>query len=145
MHQFLIRRLSEFNDPNSEAQLRTLEEMLSSVEASACGDPEFDALLQLFERFPEHDGFGIFWSILHLLEACPGYEGALVRSVLRKPVEFNLTMVNRLLNAEIHQVNGQSLAALLASAEQSGEAGARAKQLARSFIEHHSTRTGAGA
>ena len=50
-------------------------------------------------------------------------EAALVRSVRRKPVEFNLTMVNRLLNAGIHEVNEHPLAALLVSAEQSGESG----------------------
>jgi hypothetical protein len=145
MHQVLTRGLAEFNDPNSEAQLHQLEELLSSVEPSACGQPEFDALLQLYERFPEHDGFGVFWSVLHFLEACSGYEEALVRSVLREPVEFNLTMVNRLLNAGTHEINGQSLVALLISAEQSSEAGERAKQVARHFIEHFAAHGGAGA
>ena len=142
MQQALAHRLSEFTDPSSEAQLRLLEEILSSVGHSACSEPEYDALLQVFERFPEHDGFGVFWSILHFLEACPGYEAALVRSVRRKPVEFNLTMVNRLLNAGIHEVNEHPLAALLVSAEQSGESGERAKQLARRFMERLAAKVG---
>jgi len=141
----LARELSEFTDPNSESQLLRLEELLSSLDPSACGEPEFTALLQVFERFPEHDGFGVFWSILHLLEACAGYEEALVRSVRQKPVEFNLTMVNRLLNTGVSEVNGQSLERLLASAAQSEEVDKRARQVARSFMQRVVARGGAGA
>lgn len=145
MQRSFARELSEFTDPNSESQLRRLEELLSSLEPSACGEAELTALLQVFERFPEHDGFGVFWSILHLLEACTGYEEALVRSVRRKPVAFNLTMVNRLLNAGVREVGGQPLDGLLASAERSEEADQRAKQVARSFMQRLAAGGGAGA
>jgi hypothetical protein len=145
MQRLLLQGLQDFTDPNSEAQLRDLEELLSSVEPAACGKPEFEALLQVFERFPKSDGYGVFWSILHLLEACSGYEEALVHSVQRKPVEFNLTMVNRLANAGVINVNGQSLAALLASAADSKQAGKRAKQVANRFIERLAARGGADA
>jgi hypothetical protein len=145
MQRSLVHELSEFTDPNSETQLRRLEELLSSLDPSACGEAEFEALLEVFERFPEHDGFGVFWSIVHLLEACTGYEQELVRSVRRKPVEFNLTMINRLLNAGVPEVGGQPLDGLLASAEESHEADQRARQVARGFMQRLAARGGAGA
>src|ERR1700723_1101145 len=52
-------------------------------------------LLAVFERFPEDDGAGVFWSILHGLEALTGYEPALVRSVQKRPSEFGVLMVGR--------------------------------------------------
>ena len=145
MQHSLPLSLRNFTDPHSEVQLRELEESLSSVEPSVCGQPEFEALLQVFERFPDDDGYGIFWSIVHLLEACSGYEEALVQSVHRRPVEFNLTMVNRLLNVGVLNVNGQSLASLLAFAAESELAGERAKQLAQQFIQRLAAPGGAGA
>ena len=57
--------------PAAKLQLRLLEEILSSVGHSACSEPEYDALLGI-RALSRHDGFGVFWSILHFLEACPG-------------------------------------------------------------------------
>jgi hypothetical protein len=55
-------------------------------------------LLAVFERFPEDDGAGAFWTILHGLESLRGYEPALIASVQRKPSDFGVIMVGRLLN-----------------------------------------------
>ena len=56
----LSSSLSRFNDPGSEAQLRDLQDVLSTINPSECGQPEFDALLHVFERFPADDGYGSF-------------------------------------------------------------------------------------
>src|SRR5688500_5761862 len=43
------------------------------------GHPEqaIPELLSVFERYPEEEGFGVAWSVLHGLEALPNYEPAL--------------------------------------------------------------------
>jgi hypothetical protein len=145
MHSSLAQELLAFTEPNSEAQLRRLEEALASVDPSRCGDAEFEALLSVFERFPESDGFGVFWSIVHLLEACSGYEPVLLASVARKPVEFNLLMVNRLLNSGIREVHGQSLVQLLSSVRERENATARSRKVAQDFLEYQQARGGSGA
>jgi hypothetical protein len=111
----LVEALEAFTDPHSEAQLQALDAAVQAINASSCGNTEIDALLGVFERFPEADGFGVFWGILHALEALEGYEPPLFASVQRKPCEFNVLMVNRLLNAGISEIEGQPLADLLIS------------------------------
>ena len=66
-------------------------------------------LLGVFERYPEDDGFGVAWSVLHGLESLPNYEPELLRSVARQPSEFGVMMLGRLLNAGRHDVDGVSL------------------------------------
>ncbi|MBI3350135.1 MAG: hypothetical protein HY020_23355 [Burkholderiales bacterium] len=132
----LVDRLGSFANPHDEAQLRELDETVGLVQVDACGEAEIRAMLSVFERLPDEDGYGVFWSILHCLEKCPGYEPLLVESALRAPVEFNLSMVNRLLNSGITEVSGQSLLGVLQSAAASSEASGSTKEFARNFIEH---------
>lgn len=70
-------------------------------------------LLGVFERFPRHDGYEVFWSLLHHVERLPGYASALIASVRRVPNEMGLTMVERLLNGGISMVDGVDLQVLL--------------------------------
>ncbi len=93
-----IESLLAFVDPEGDGQLEALDAVLASMDPMTANDAELDALFGIFERFPEHDGFGVFWSILHFLEACPDCESAMLRSVMRKPVAFNVMMINRLIN-----------------------------------------------
>ena len=131
----LADKLLQVTSAEDEAQLQQLERIVGSLNPSECTSTEFVALLQVFERFPESDGFGIFWSIVHFLEACAGYEPLLLASVRRKPVEFNVLMVNRLLNAGTIEVEGQSLLALLESAATNGKATEGARRSAESFVK----------
>ena len=57
-------------------------------------------LLGVFERFPESEGCGVFWSIIHGLEALPEFEIDLYQSIKRKPSTCGFTMVLRILNSE---------------------------------------------
>jgi hypothetical protein len=136
MRSALAAAVERFTLPQDEAQLQALEQALGAVVPASCGQEELALLLGVFERFPGEDGFGIFWSIVHLLEATAGYEPALVSSVLRKPVEFNLLMVNRLLNAGVVLVEGQSLLSLLHVVASREDASPRAREEARRFIEY---------
>ena len=67
----------------------------------------------ILERFPEGDGAGVLWSVVHGVEALPGYEPELVRSVRRGPSELGVAMVGRLLNAGMSEVGSVSLVSLL--------------------------------
>jgi hypothetical protein len=129
----LTDAIDRFASVEDEAQLRELEENLSKFVPSRCGEAEFCSLLAVFERFPDEDGFGVFWSIVHLLEACNGYESFVAQSVLRKPSEFNVVMINRLVNRGVTSVEGQSLFALLASVGSNPAASARATACARTL------------
>jgi hypothetical protein len=75
------------------------------------GHPEqaIPELLSVFERYPEEDGFGVIWGVLHGLESLPNYERELLRSLARQPSEFGVCMLGRLLNAGIQEVGGISL------------------------------------
>lgn len=81
------------------------------VELWQAGHPEqaIPELLGLFERYPEEDGYGVMWSVLHGLESLPNYEPELLRSLARQPSEFGVRMVGRLLNAGMRDVGDVSL------------------------------------
>ena len=66
-------------------------------------------LLSVFERYPEEDGFGVAWTVLHGLESLRNYEPELLRSLARQASEFGILMVGRLINAGIREVGGVSL------------------------------------
>lgn len=136
MSQSLIQAISQFTHAHDEAQLRALEEAIGATRRETLGVPEFKAMLSIFERFPEDDGYGIFWSIVHLLEACDGYEPSLLESVVRSAGEFNLLMVNRLINGGVSEVAGESLLRVLASVVNNPLAVASARTWAQQFIEY---------
>ena len=136
MTQSLSEAAEWFTDPHDELQLHRLDELLQSAAAQSFGHNEYRALLGIFERFPTEDGFGVFWGIIHCLESCSGYEPDLIASVLRKPVEFNVLMVNRLLNAGILNIDGQSLVSVLASVASNPAATHDAKVSAEQFISY---------
>jgi len=70
-------------------------------------------LLGVFERFPRHDGYEVFWTVLHHIETLPGYESALIASVRRVPNEMGLTLLRRLLNSGVSRFDGVDLEGLL--------------------------------
>lgn len=136
----LVQELEAFTDSQSEVQLQMLDATVQEIDASTCGRAEIDALLGVFERFPEVDGFGVFWGILHRLESVEGYESQLVASVQRTPCEFNVLMVIRLLNAGITQIEGQPLKGLLVSVLSNPRATTQAIYDAKLYL----SRTGGG-
>ncbi|HEX3159728.1 MAG TPA: hypothetical protein VHQ45_14505, partial [Gemmatimonadaceae bacterium] len=78
MQSTLVAAIERFTSPRDEKQLQELELALGAVAPASCTQAEFSLLLGILERFPDDDGSGVFWSIVHLLEATSGYEPALV-------------------------------------------------------------------
>ncbi|MGB4812665.1 MAG: hypothetical protein WBP13_09360 [Methylophilaceae bacterium] len=130
----LILQLKAISSLEDENQLKQLQSILDAIKPEECNSYIFTALFDIFERFPESDGYGLCWSILHLLEACKGYEPFLIASVLRKPVEFNVLMINRQINGGIKDIDGQNLFELLQSVASNDKATSDAKDWANHFI-----------
>lgn len=66
-------------------------------------------LLEVFERFPEEDGAGVLWSIVHGLEHFKTYEIELIESLNRQPSEMGLLMLRRIKNTGTRTVGGIDL------------------------------------
>jgi hypothetical protein len=106
----IIQDIDDFMPVNDE--WKSLDELIEE----ACGANDrrlVKSLLGLFERFPDHDGYGVFWSIVHGLEAIGGYETDLASSVLSKPHELSVLMLNRMLNGGIHTIDGRPIIEIL--------------------------------
>ena len=69
----------------------------------ASGDVEhLDVWFRLYERYPDSDGYGVFWTILHGIEHVMFSPTGLLlivnRSLQRKPTYFPLLIVSRMRN-----------------------------------------------
>ena len=53
-------------DPDAAEQLRAFDQALMRFASDEPADVR--AGFAVFERFPEHDGFGVFWALLLALE-----------------------------------------------------------------------------
>jgi hypothetical protein len=132
--------LSWFDSPDDEGQLRRLDELVQGLSVLKPIPQDFEELLSVFERFPGHDGFGVFWGIVHCLEHFQGYEAALLESVRRAPGDFNLTMVNRMLNGGITHVENDSLIEVLETVAASENASREVRDTARDFFAYQSAK-----
>ena len=129
--------LDSLTDPADEAQLARLDQSLQAfVRISSREKTELlPSLLGVFERFPTDDGYGVFWNILHAVEAIEGCEPAVVASVRARPAEFNVLLVGRLLNAGTTEVTGVDLLSLLREVAESSEAPDEVREIAQLFSE----------
>lgn len=117
-----------------ESQLEALQIAIESVSGVQEPARAARAMLGVLERFPRSDGYGTFWSILHSLESIPGYERALIDSIRRRACEFNLLMVNRIINTGTTDVCGTSLLGLLQEVVDSREHDADAREAAARYL-----------
>jgi hypothetical protein len=120
-------------------QLKQLEAL--TVDYAGLFKPEAEAGLEiwfrLYERFPDDDGFGVCWSILHMIEGYhPVSDGFVVASVQRMPTEFPVMMVNRILNGGTKVVSPVDLLALLQSVAENTSCPDSIRETARGFVEH---------
>jgi hypothetical protein len=110
----VIQTLNRLQSMEDVSDIDTLDDCIERLKELPSPEASIDALFNIFERFPDKDGYGVFWSIVHLLETMPNlYKQKLVESVRRQPSEFSLDMVNRLLNGGIKEVNGERLIDIL--------------------------------
>lgn len=81
---------------------RPLDALLDELWASGdVGADVLPVLFGVFERFPEDDGAGVLWSIVHGIEALPiDYVPALRQSHQRNPSLMSDIMLSRAGNAQ---------------------------------------------
>src|SRR5690348_15723913 len=97
----ILRDIDQF-EPFPAGEWLRLEDLLSELwtttEISAACLP---ILFRVFERFPNDDGAGLFWSILHGVESTDlEYGGPLRESLSRQPSELGRIMLYRLEKAK---------------------------------------------
>jgi hypothetical protein len=119
-------------DPN---ELQRLDDAVQELLASENAELGLDALLRVLERFPNKDGYGIFWGILHGVEGFPDYEERLIESVRRQPSEFSLLMINRMLNTGMKEVKGINLLSVLKDVAMDERQPEELRKEARGFVE----------
>lgn len=116
---------------------RPLDDLFAELWATGEAGRHVPDLLAVMERFPDDDGAGVLWSVVHGVESLPGYEPELVRSLRRRPSFLGVTMVGRLLNAGVSRVNGLHLVALLREVAGSDAATERVRASAMPLVQRH--------
>lgn len=100
----IIKDIEEYAAVNGEWE--SLDDLID--EACNANDRRVvKPLLGLLERNQDHDGYGVCWSIVHGLESLSGYEKELAVSVLSKPHEMSVFMLNRMFNGGIQEIEGR--------------------------------------
>lgn len=89
-----------------------LEEILDSIYEANLEEKCLNSMFKIFERYPCEDN-DLLWGMLHGIEAVPNYENELLESIERQPSFFTTLMINRILNANISQIEGRSLMDIL--------------------------------
>jgi hypothetical protein len=137
----IILTLDTIGSVEDEFELKKLQGALDELFASGQAELGVDALLRIFERFPDKDCYGVFWSILHGLESLPGYEVRLVESIRRQPSEFSLLMINRILNGGQTRAGEVDLMGLLEEIAADPKYSTSVREEAREYIEWQRSRT----
>src|SRR5688572_21103710 len=108
----LLARIEAFRPDANDDNWRELDALVQALDADSSALP---TLLRVFERFPRHDGHGVFWAILHTIEAIEDYAPVLVEHVTRTPTEMGITMLQRLVTSNITHVGPIDVSSLIAT------------------------------
>lgn len=78
---------------------RRLDDLLDELWSEGVVEGQLPILFRVFERFPEEEGAGVFWSIVHGVESLTfDYEPFLKQSMARQPSLMGKLMLQRLAN-----------------------------------------------
>ena len=89
----VLNDIDQFNPVNGN-WLR-LEELFDELWKSGQPRKEIESALSVFEKFPEEDGSGVFWTLLHRIETLD-YEQKLYDSLKSRPSMMTLIMLSRI-------------------------------------------------
>lgn len=104
----IARDIAKFA-PAEDGNWRRLDDLLDELWGAGGPEQAIPEMLSVFERYPEEDGYGVMWSLVHGLEKLPNYEPALLLSLARQPSELGIAMVGRMLNSGVTEIGGVSL------------------------------------
>ena len=94
----ILELIDRFTPENGD--WRALDALLSELWQHTPSKDWVLPLLKIFERFPDEDGSGVMWSIIHGLEAIDGYEPILENSARQRPTWLKNVMRKRIENAK---------------------------------------------
>ena len=109
--QEIIQDINDFTPDNGN--WRGLDNLLDELWQTEDQEKEVRQLFALFERFPEDDGAGVLWSVLHGIETFKEYEQELLTSLNRQPSHLGIVMVKRILNTGTKVIAGIDLEKIL--------------------------------
>jgi len=91
----ILRDIEDFAPANGD--WRKLDGLLEELWAAGVREGQLPTLFQIFERYPDDDGTGVLWSIVHGVESLPlNYEPALRASIARHSSLMGRIMLERL-------------------------------------------------
>jgi hypothetical protein len=91
----VLRDIQEFSPV--EGNWRRLDELLDELWSAGATEGSLPILFGVFERFPQEDGAGVLWSIVHGVESLSfDYDPALRQSLQRTPSFMGKVMLQRL-------------------------------------------------
>jgi hypothetical protein len=90
-----------------------LENLIEQAFSSKNPSDYYVAIFNLFERFPEEDGSGVFWSAVHGMEKVGNYEKSLLRFYRRYPTLMSKIMLVRLQNSGHTMIEGMAINMLI--------------------------------
>jgi hypothetical protein len=128
-----IAALDEFEPDGTWEGLDELVDALAKKKLTAA---RMDALLRVFEKWPDVDGEELM-PIVHVLEKTKGYDARLVASMKRTPSAYGALMINRMLNAGTKTVGTTNLLKLMQSAATREDASDGARSEIEGFLKHH--------
>ena len=88
--------LSQFDAETDDLEL--LEEYIDEIWENEQEESFIETLFEVFENNSKHDGYGIFWTILHGIETIPNFEKYVLSSISKQVSDFSLIMAIRILN-----------------------------------------------
>jgi hypothetical protein len=91
----VLKEIEEFAPINGN--WRPLDDLLDELWSGGVTEGQLPILFRVFERFPEEDGAGVLWSIVHGVESLPfDYASFLRQSMERRPSFMGAIMLQRL-------------------------------------------------
>jgi hypothetical protein len=100
----VLRDIEEFAP--TAGNWRRLDDLLDELWSAGVNEGQLPILFRVFERFPEEDGEGVLWSIVHGVEGLPfKYEAFLRQSMARQPSFMASIMLQRLEKANEGQIS----------------------------------------
>ena len=134
----LIDQLNAIN-PNDDSlyDVDSIIELIYKLDTSEA-KKGIDPLLRIFERLDEDHYDGVLWSIIHGIEGLKEYEEDLIKSVNRCPNEYNLLMINRILNSGQGSYKSTDYLSLLKELNTNNKLSSFLKEEIKGYIDRHS-------
>lgn len=134
----LIDQLNAIN-PNDDSiyEVDSIIELIYKLDTSEA-KKGIDPLLRIFERLDEDHYDGVLWSIIHGIEGLKEYEEDLIKSVIRCPNEYNLLMINRILNSGQGSYKSTDYLSLLKELNTNNKLSPFLKEEIKGYIDRHS-------